>query len=189
MILLLDNFDSFTYNLYDYLFQSGAEVTILRNNESLENIKKKDFTGIVLSPGPGTPIKSGNLMEVVDYYHNKLPILGICLGHQAIGTYFGASLEKGSRPMHGKISEIDIEDDLLFRNLPKKINVTRYHSLILNNITSKLEVIAKTELNEIMAIKHNELPLRGIQFHPEAIMTPEGKQILSNWLTYYKLNK
>lgn len=189
MVLLLDNFDSFTYNLYDYLVQGGAEVTIVRNNESLNNILNKRFKGIVLSPGPGTPANSGNLMDVVDCFHEKVPILGICLGHQALGTYFGASLEKGIRPMHGKVSEIDIEEDLLFSNLPKKINVTRYHSLILNNITPNLKVIARTALDEIMAIKHNELPLRGIQFHPEAIMTKEGKEILYNWLTYYKLNQ
>ena len=189
MILLLDNFDSFTYILNDYLLQIGAEVEILRNDVPLKEIKKRKFDGIILSPGPGIPTKAGNLMEVIDSFHQEKPILGVCLGHQALGTFFGADLMKASQPMHGKISEITLEEDLLFSGLVNKIKVTRYHSLILENITPSLEVIGETNQGEIMAIRHKELPLRGIQFHPEAILTENGKEILSNWLTYYNLIK
>jgi anthranilate synthase component II len=189
VILLIDNFDSFTYNLNDYLLQCGAEVRILRNDVLLENIRKEEFDAIILSPGPGTPESSGNMMEVIRNYYNQMPILGICLGHQALGQFFGASLEKAKRPMHGKLSEIILKDDLLFFGFENTIEVTRYHSLILNNITPCLEEIAQTNEGEIMAIRHKDLPLRGIQFHPEAVMTSKGKEILLNWLTYYNLIK
>jgi anthranilate synthase/aminodeoxychorismate synthase-like glutamine amidotransferase len=189
VILLIDNFDSFTYNLNDYLLQLGAEVKIVRNNTSLGEIEKEPFDAIILSPGPGVPAKSGNMMEVIQNYYDQKPMLGICLGHQAIGEFFGATLQKAARPMHGKVSEISLEKDVLFKGLENRIEVTRYHSLILDNITSPLEVIAETNEGEVMAIRHKALPLSGIQFHPEAVMTTKGKEILLNWLTNYHLNK
>jgi anthranilate synthase/aminodeoxychorismate synthase-like glutamine amidotransferase len=189
VILLIDNFDSFTYNLNDYLLQCGAEVKIVRNNTSLEDIRKETFDAIILSPGPGVPQSSGNMMEIIKNYYNQKPVLGICLGHQALGEFFGATLEKAKRPMHGKLSQINLENDLLFKDIENRIEVTRYHSLILNNITSPLETIAQTNEGEVMAIRHKELPLRGIQFHPEAILTTKGKEILLNWLTNYNLIK
>jgi anthranilate synthase component 2 len=181
-LLLLDNFDSFTYNLVDYLGQLGADCEVIRNNVSLKEITKHTFEGIVLSPGPEMPKKAGCLLEVVDFYHQKLPILGICLGHQAIGEFFGAKLVKAQYPMHGKISTIFCQKDTLFDKLPNSFEVVRYHSLLLENLPSHLKSIAHTHKGELMAIRHNTLPIWGVQFHPEAILTQFGLEILRNWL-------
>lgn len=186
MILLLDNYDSFTYNLVDYFDQLGVKSHVLRNSIPLDEIKRNSYKGVVLSPGPETPDKAGNLMAVIDYYHDKLPMFGICLGHQAIGQYFGANLVKAKAPMHGKVSVISHSDDILFKNLPKKINVVRYNSLLIAG-GRHCEVIASTSEDENMAIKHKELPLWGVQFHPEAALTENGLQILKNWATYNKI--
>ncbi|UII27875.1 aminodeoxychorismate/anthranilate synthase component II [Fulvivirga maritima] len=182
-ILLLDNFDSFTYNLVDYFSQLGIKSIVFRNDVPLDLITARRYDGVVLSPGPETPGKAGNLMEVVEYYHQKLPMLGICLGHQAIGEFFGGKLIKAQAPMHGKISEIEHSGDILFKNLPKKINVVRYNSLLVEQ-SPEYEVIATTEKGENMALKHLNLPLWGVQFHPEAALTQYGLEMLKNWASY-----
>ncbi|MCS6796092.1 MAG: aminodeoxychorismate/anthranilate synthase component II [Raineya sp.] len=183
-ILLLDNFDSFTYNLQDYLERLGAKCQVFRNNIDIQEITQFQYQGVVLSPGPATPQKAGNLMQILDFYHDKLPILGVCLGHQAIGEYFGATLTHAHAPMHGKISEIFVKPSILFANLPTKFKVVRYHSLVLQNLPQSLRVIALTcdSYQEIMALEHTNLPIFGVQFHPEAILCEYGLEILRNWL-------
>ena len=185
MLLLLDNFDSFTYNLVDYFEQLGQECCVIRNDKSLAEITKGDYKGVILSPGPRSPKEAGNLMAVLAYFHNRLPILGICLGHQAIGDFFGWKVAKALRPMHGKISKISHKKNNLFKGLPKEFNVVRYHSLVIKkekNIKSPLEITAITNENEVMAIEHSALPICGIQFHPEAALTQFGLEILDNCL-------
>ncbi len=190
MILLLDNFDSFTYNLWDYVRRLGVECKVLRNNISLEALKKYNFTGIILSPGFGKPQDAGCMMEVIDYYHQKIPILGICLGHQALGIYFGAELMYAEKPMHGKISVIDCkinnQTDLIFQNIPSKIEVVRYHSLVIELEKQHKKILiptAYTQKNELMAFSHITFPIKAIQFHPEAALTQYGLQMLENWLS------
>ena len=183
MILLVDNFDSFTYNLVDYLNQLGVQVKTVRNNTSLENLQKESYQGIILSPGPGVPSQAGNLIKIIDTYYKELPILGICLGHQALAEFFGANIKKALKPMHGKISEIMVNTpDLLFKGIPNRFNAVRYHSLVVNGLTPALEGLAYTSDDEIMAIKHRILPIYGIQYHPEAALTSYGKEVLANWL-------
>ena len=186
-ILLLDNFDSFTHILADYFLQLGANLSIIRNDVPLEDLIGENFEAIILSPGPGKPADAGVMMPLIDFFHNKIPILGICLGHQAIGEYFGAKLDRATRPMHGKLSVIDIHPDTIFDGIYNPLEVVRYHSLILKNIPLRLSAIASTAEGEIMAIRHSELPIYGIQFHPEAALTQQGLQLLSNWLNIYRL--
>lgn len=183
MLLLLDNFDSFTYNLVDYFGQLGEEVHVVRHDVTLEEIKALPVTGIVLSPGPGEPKKAGVMMEVIGHYHKKVPMLGICLGHQALGEFFGAKLGKGIKPMHGKISEIICEQDALFAGLPQKMPVVRYHSLVLQQWPDCIVPLAYTAEGELMAFRHNALPLHALQFHPEAALTTYGLEMLRNWLS------
>jgi anthranilate synthase component 2 len=185
--LLLDNFDSFTYNLVDYFQQFNITPKVFRNNHSLEEITNNKYKGVVLSPGPGLPEESGNLLNVIKYYEKKLPILGICLGHQAIGQFYMARIIKADKPMHGKLSRVFLEDDYLFKDIPDEIRAVRYHSLILDNLPDKLEIIARTANNEIMAIRHQSLNIRGLQFHPEAILTEFGKRIIQNWIWHNQL--
>lgn len=187
MILLLDNFDSFTFNLADYFNQLRVIPDIQRCDIEPSEIIKKDYKAMVLSPGPGRPEDSGNLMRLIDYYHDKIPILGICLGHQALATYFGSNLHNAKQPMHGKISEMVCKNDELFHNIPSKIKVVRYHSLIVSNLPSDLKAIAHTGDGEIMAIRHKTLPIYGLQYHPEAILTEYGKEILNNWIFLSKI--
>ncbi|NUM32231.1 MAG: aminodeoxychorismate/anthranilate synthase component II [Bacteroidetes bacterium] len=192
MLLLIDNYDSFTYNLSDYFYQLEQEQLIIRNDEKdAEELSAFNFSGIVLSPGPGTPQNSGNLMKIIEYWHEKVPILGICLGHQALGCYFGAKLIKTHFPMHGKISETELKKHPMWNDIPNKINVCRYHSLAIdiskcNNIT-QTAVCSNDNIN--MAFAHKYLPIWGIQFHPEAILTEYGLQILKNWLNAFILHK
>lgn len=186
MLLLLDNYDSFTYNLYDYLAQLGLECKVFRNDISLSILKKQAFTGLVLSPGAYTPKASNNLMLILEYYHDKIPVLGICLGHQAIGEFFGAKLVKAKLPMHGKLSRIECQKDILFKHLPQKFKVVRYNSLLIENPNSVLRVIAETSSAEIMAIAHQNLPIWGLQFHPEAALTEYGLEILRNFVEQIK---
>jgi anthranilate synthase/aminodeoxychorismate synthase-like glutamine amidotransferase len=184
-LLLLDNFDSFTYNLLDYLRQLGCEVVVRRNDVPLQSLEELEFDGIVLSPGPGTPHEAGILMPVIKAWHQRVPILGVCLGHQAIGEFFGAELVRGSRPMHGKVSEIEwAQPDALWQGLPQHMPVTRYHSLILQHLPATFDVLARTAdvHHEIMAFRHQHLPLCGVQFHPEALLTPHGLALLGNWV-------
>ena len=183
MILLIDNFDSFTNNLVDYLNQLGSEVKTVRNTILLEVLKKENFKGIILSPGPGIPSQAGNLSKIIEAYHKTLPILGICLGHQALAEFFGAKVEKAIRPMHGKISEIIVDKpDAIFNNIPHSFKAVRYHSLVVNKFPDELQTLAYTSESEIMALKHSKLPIYGIQYHPEAALTEYGKEVLKNWL-------
>lgn len=183
MLLLLDNFDSFTYNLFDYLSQLKVKCHVRRNDVKIEELHNLNITGVVISPGTGTPSESGNLMKVLDYYHNKIPILGICLGHQAIGEYFGGKLIKASKPMHGKISRLDLVDDCIFKNIPGQIDVVRYNSLILElENESDLKPLAYSQANEVMALRHDKLPIWGLQYHPEAALTEYGLSTIRNWL-------
>lgn len=179
--MLLDNFDSYTYNLLDYFGQLGIEAQVVRNDVSLAEIEQLDFEAIVLSPGPGVPSNAGNLLAVIDKYHQTKPMMGICLGHQAIGEYFGATLDKGIRPMHGKISEIICRKDIIFQNLPERMPVVRYHSLVINKLSPALLPLAYTADQELMAFRHVTLPLYALQFHPEAILTTYGLDMLRNW--------
>ncbi|MBD2701274.1 aminodeoxychorismate/anthranilate synthase component II [Spirosoma sp. BT702] len=194
-LLVIDNFDSFTYMLVDYLQQAGARCHVVRNNESLVQLSKKAVDGVVLSPGPGIPRRAGRLMEIIAHYHHRLPILGICLGHQAIGEFFGARLVRARQPMHGKISTIcTMADDVLWKNIPTEFDVTRYHSLILTDLSDTyqpstgimkpLVCTALSKEGEVMALRHRTLPLWGIQFHPEAHLTQYGLQLIQNWIDF-----
>jgi len=185
MILLIDNFDSFTFNLYQYLGELGEEVRVVRNNQlTLKDIKELNPKAIVLSPGPGKPENAGICVDVVRKLYQSIPILGICLGHQAIGYAFGAKIKQATSIKHGKTSSI-IYNDSLFNNLTGKLHVMRYHSLSIdkNSLPAELKVTAlAADDNEIMAIRHRCYPVFGLQFHPESIGTPSGLQILKNFL-------
>lgn len=183
-ILIIDNYDSFTYNLFDYFCQIGTDCQVIRNNElTFEQFCALEFDGLVLSPGPKRPSDAGLLMPLIDYFHDKKPILGICLGHQAIGEYFGATLSNSPIPMHGKTSTIHHQHHPLFGGVPASYSVMRYHSLQLENLSATpLAVIAKTDTNEVMAIAHQYLPIFGVQFHPESILTEHGIALLENWV-------
>ncbi|MHC2990578.1 para-aminobenzoate synthase [Pontibacter sp. HJ8] len=183
MLLLLDNFDSFTYNLVDYFGQLGVEAHVVRNDVKLEELLELPVTGIVLSPGPGVPKEAGIMMEVIQHYHKHVPMLGICLGHQALGEFFGATLVKGIQPMHGKISEITCEADPLFEGIPHKMPIVRYHSLVLRHSPDCIMPLAYTAQGELMAFRHRSLPLYALQFHPEAALTTYGLDMLRNWVT------
>jgi anthranilate synthase/aminodeoxychorismate synthase-like glutamine amidotransferase len=183
VILLLDNFDSFTYNLLDYFEQLGEPVVVRRNDVTLAEIQELDFRAIVLSPGPGVPAEAGIMGEVIRYYHQRVPLFGICLGHQALGEFFGARLTKALRPMHGKISEIYLEEDGLFAGLPQKMPVVRYHSLVVEQLGEDLQPLGYTREGELMAFRHTRLPIYALQFHPEAILTTYGLNMLQNWLS------
>jgi anthranilate synthase/aminodeoxychorismate synthase-like glutamine amidotransferase len=187
LLLLLDNFDSFTFNLEDYFLQLGMPCIVYRNDTPLHKILLNKYKGIILSPGPGIPKDAGIMMELIDFYHKKLPMLGICLGHQAIAEYFGAKIKKGASPMHGMISEITCDDNEIFQNIPTKINVVRYHSIIVDSLPSQLTCLAQSSEAEIMAFKHSSLPIFGLQFHPEAALTEYGMEILKNWLKSTKI--
>lgn len=187
-VLLIDNFDSFTYNLVDYLEQLGGKCTVIRNNVALETIMTEEYEGIVLSPGPETPTRAGNLMKIVANYQAKIPMLGVCLGHQAIGEFFGAKLVKAFRPMHGKLSILKTFPDKLWEGIPDSFQVVRYHSLVLAHLPADLKILATTSDGEIMAIRHVSLPIWGVQFHPEAVLTEYGLTMLQNWLAVCKLS-
>lgn len=185
MLLLIDNYDSFTYNLKDYLGQLGEECLVVRNDEiSIEALKQLHFTKIVISPGPQRPADAGILMDVLKEFHSTHPILGICLGHQAIGEFFGGELVKAIYPMHGKVSDITHAQEGIFVNIPTPFRVCRYHSLTIESVSNTpLKVMAQTISGEVMALKHSELPIWGVQFHPEAILTQYGMVLLKNWLS------
>jgi anthranilate synthase/aminodeoxychorismate synthase-like glutamine amidotransferase len=185
MILMIDNYDSFTYNLVQYLGQLGAEVQVFRNDRiGLDEIGELSPEAIFLSPGPCSPKEAGITVEVIRMYYQRFPILGVCLGHQAIGYAFGGNIVRAERLMHGKTSNIRSDGKTIYRGLPNPFVAGRYHSLIVekSSIPACLMVTAETEEGEIMGIRHREYPVEGIQFHPESILTPNGKRIIKNFL-------
>lgn len=182
MILLIDNYDSFTFNLVDYFCQLGVECDVVKNDISPDKYLDKKYDAVVISPGPGVPKNAGYLLKVIEKTYRKTPILGICLGHEAICEYFGGKLERAIKPMHGKVSKIQCAKTSIFRGLPEYINVVRYHSLVCRDLPDQLKTIALTEEMEIMGVQHVSLPIWGVQFHPEAALTEFGLEILKNWL-------
>lgn len=183
-IVIIDNYDSFTYNLSHLVRELGVEVSVLRNDQfRLEDLET--FSKIILSPGPGIPSEAGLLLDVIREYAGRKPILGVCLGHQAIGQVFGARLENLSDVFHGVATPCRIlADDPIFSGLDRDINVGRYHSWVVSKeqFPDCLEITAESSEGQIMALRHRELNVRGIQFHPESVLTPDGKKMLQNWL-------
>ncbi|HFP9382328.1 TPA: aminodeoxychorismate synthase component 2 [Raoultella planticola] len=185
MILLIDNYDSFTWNLYQYFCELGAEVLVRRNDElTLEEIAALLPEKIVISPGPCTPNESGISLAVIARYAGQIPLLGVCLGHQAIAQVFGATIVRAAKVMHGKTSPIYHNGQGVFQGLNNPLTVTRYHSLLIDPATLPecFEVTARSESGEIMAIRHREWDLEGVQFHPESILSEQGHQLLANFL-------
>ncbi|MCD6485711.1 MAG: aminodeoxychorismate/anthranilate synthase component II [Syntrophobacterales bacterium] len=185
MILMIDNYDSFTYNLVQYLGQLGEETVVYRNDEiGIEEIENLDPDVIFLSPGPCTPEEAGITVDVIRHFYTKIPIMGICLGHQSIGYAFGAEVIRSDRIMHGKTSGVVNDGQTIYKGVPSPFAAARYHSLILNrdSMPSCLEISAETEEGEIMGIRHREYYVEGVQFHPESILTPHGKRIIRNFL-------
>ena len=186
MILLIDNYDSFTWNLYQYFCELGAEVLVRRNDElTLEEIAALLPEKIVISPGPCTPNESGISLAVIARYAGQVPLLGVCLGHQAIAQVFGATIVRAAKVMHGKTSPIYHNGQGVFQGLNNPLTVTRYHSLLIDPATLPecFEVTARSESGEIMAIRHREWDLEGVQFHPESILSEQGHQLLANFLS------
>lgn len=190
MILMIDNYDSFTYNLVQYLGELGAEVVVHRNDQlTVADVKTMQIEKIVISPGPCTPNEAGISVDVIKEFAGKLPILGVCLGHQSIGQAFGGNIIRAERIMHGKTSMIYHDDSGLFEGLPNPFQATRYHSLVIEqeSLPNCLEITAWTQkengsLEEIMGVSHNQKTVVGMQFHPESILTPDGHQMLENFL-------
>lgn len=186
MILLIDNYDSFSYNLYQMVGNINPDIKVIRNDEcTLEEIETMNPTHIILSPGPGRPDQAGICEDTIDYFKGKVPMLGVCLGHQAICEVFGATVTYAKALMHGKQSEISIDNKCsIFTGMPEQIMVARYHSLAADEKTmpGSLEVIGITKENEVMAVKHKDYEIYGVQFHPESILTPLGLSILENFL-------
>jgi len=183
MILLIDNYDSFTYNLYQQMCGLGAKVKVIAHDDlNVESIKHLYPEKIVLSAGPGRPCNSGVCLDVIKRLHRSVPLLGVCLGHECIGEFFGARVVHARRVMHGKTSKIRHTKNGLFRGVPNPFVAARYHSLTLNQAPPEFELSATDEDGEVMAIRHCDLPIYGIQFHPESFMTPAGNQIMKNFL-------
>jgi anthranilate synthase/aminodeoxychorismate synthase-like glutamine amidotransferase len=186
MLLMIDNYDSFTYNLVQYLGELGEEITVFRNDKiTIQEIEGLKPEKIVISPGPGVPGKAGISMETIRSFAGKIPILGVCLGHQAIGEAFGGRVVRASRLMHGKTSLMYHDGKTLYQRLPNPFEATRYHSLLVEweSLPDCLEVSAWTDEKEIMGIRHKQYQVEGIQFHPESILTREGKKLLKNFLS------
>lgn len=185
MILMIDNYDSFTYNLVQYLGQLGEDVTVRRNDEiSIEEIAALSPEAIFLSPGPCSPKEAGITVDVIRHFHRDIPLMGVCLGHQSLGYAFGGEVVRAGRIMHGKTSNIINDGKTIFRGLPNPFVAGRYHSLIVkrDSLPACFEVSAETEEGELMGIRHREYPAEGIQFHPESVLTPNGKRIIRNFL-------
>ena len=188
MILLIDNYDSFTYNLFHYLGELGAEVKVFRNDKMrLDEIEALSPVKIVISPGPCTPKEAGISCEVIRRFGAKTPILGVCLGHQCIGAAFGGEIVRAPAIMHGKMSEIFHDSKTIFQALKNPFSGMRYHSLVIdpNRLPAELVVSARTSDDVIMGVRHRSYPIEGVQFHPESILTEEGKRLLKNFLDYY----
>lgn len=185
MILMVDNYDSFVYNLVQYIEELGETVVVKRNNEiKIRDIEELNPEVIVLSPGPCSPKEAGICIDIVEYFKGKKPILGICLGHQTIGHVFGGDIIKAQQPVHGKVYSISHTNKGVFRGLKNPLNVTRYHSLIIdsNTVPKELEVTATTDKGEIMGIRHKKYLIEGVQFHPEAILSEYGHEMLKNFI-------
>jgi anthranilate synthase/aminodeoxychorismate synthase-like glutamine amidotransferase len=185
MLLLLDNYDSFTYNLYQYLAELGQDVQVRRNDQvSLDEIESMQPERIVISPGPCTPDEAGLSCDVIATFGPRIPTLGVCLGHQAVGQVYGGRVVRAPQPMHGKTSMIYHRREGVFRNLPLPFEANRYHSLIVerSSLPARLEITAETADGLIMGLRHRSHPVQGVQFHPESIMTPVGKELLRNFL-------
>ena len=188
MILLIDNYDSFTYNLYHYLGELGAEARVFLNNKiTVEEIATMKPEKIVISPGPCTPREAGISCEIITRFGEKTPILGVCLGHQCIGAAFGGEIIRAPSIMHGKLSEITHDEQTIYRSVKNPFAAMRYHSLVINpeRLPAELNVSAHTADGIIMSVRHRKLPIEGVQFHPESILTEEGKKLLKNFLDYY----
>ena len=186
MILLLDNYDSFTYNLAQYLGQMGQKLEVRRNDQiTIEEIEQRRPERIVISPGPCTPNEAGISVALIQRFAGEIPILGVCLGHQAIGAAFGGRVIRAPKIMHGKTSEISHDAKTIFRDLPQNFQATRYHSLIVErkSLPSTLEISAETADGTIMGLRHRKLRVEGVQFHPESVLTSAGFQLLQNFLT------
>ncbi len=184
-VLLIDNYDSFTYNLYQYLGELGAQVEVVRNDEvTLEDIEEMAPDHIIISPGPGNPDDAGISKDVIRRFAGKVPILGVCLGHQCIGEVYGGVVEGAGEILHGKVSKITHDGRGVFAGIPSPIEATRYHSLAIraDSVPEVLEVSARSESGIIMGVRHRELRVEGVQFHPESILTPAGHDILRNFL-------
>lgn len=191
-VFIIDNYDSFTYNVVRYLRELGADAQVVKNDQlTVSELEAKKPSALVISPGPCTPLQAGISLDAINRFKGRLPILGICLGHQAIGEVFGAKLVRAQRPMHGKVTALAHKGDGLFAGLAAPFNVTRYHSLLLDRRTlpSELRIDAwsSDDENEVMAISHLALAIHGLQFHPEAVLSEHGHALLQRFLTLYKL--
>ncbi len=189
MLLMIDNYDSFVYNLVRYFEELGEEIIIYRNDKiTIKDIESMNIDGIVISPGPKSPNEAGLSLDIIDKFKDKLPILGICLGHQCIGHYFNAVVKKGKEPVHGKMFNITHNNKGVFNNVKNPLRVTRYHSLIVSkeNFPDSLEITSETDDKIIMGIRHKDYDIYGVQFHPEAEMTEEGHKILENFIKITK---
>lgn len=185
MLLMIDNYDSFTYNLYQYLSELGAEVVTVRNDKiTLEDIEAMAPQGIIISPGPSTPLAAGISNDVIRRFGPRLPTLGVCLGHQCVGHVYGARVDRAEEIRHGKTSMIHHDGKGVLAGLPSPLEAIRYHSLVVypESLPDCLEVTAWTDNGLVMGLRHKEYPVEGVQFHPESIMTPEGKPLLQNFL-------
>ncbi len=185
LILVIDNYDSFTYNLVQELAKLNQNFVVYKNDEiNLEQIKEISPSRILISPGPGRPENSNVSIDVIKNFYDKIPILGVCLGHQAIGYVFGAKILRAKKIMHGKVSKINHDGKTIFENIPQNFIATRYHSLVIDEKTLPefFEISARSDDDEIMAIRHKDFPLEGVQFHPESILTESGSKIIENWL-------
>jgi anthranilate synthase/aminodeoxychorismate synthase-like glutamine amidotransferase len=186
MVLMIDNYDSFTFNLVQYLSELGAEVRVVRNDElTVESIETMAPSHLVLSPGPCTPNEAGITLQTIERLAGRIPILGVCLGHQAIGQAFGGKVVRAKQVMHGKVSRVRHDEKGLFRKIPNDFVATRYHSLVVerSSLPACLEISAQSEDGEIMGLRHRQLAVEGVQFHPEALLTQHGHRLLQNFLT------
>jgi para-aminobenzoate synthetase component 2 len=188
MILMIDNYDSFTFNLVQYLGELGQELVVKRNDQiTIEEIEDLNPSFLMISPGPCSPNEAGVSLKAIEYFAGKLPIFGVCLGHQSIAQVFGGDVVRAERLMHGKTSPIHHDEKTIFQGIEQSFLATRYHSLIVKKETlpSVFEITAWTDEDEIMAIRHKVLPIEGVQFHPESIMTSAGKKLLQNFIDLY----